>query len=364
MQMTIPALVASLLLCASCWAQKAPKLIEFGWDEPDTAFIRDHIREMEKTPFDGCVFHLMYTNEQGQAANFTWECWGKRAFTREQLWPAVADLKAARSKTFRANFLRFNVTPGDVDWFDDFTAILGNAKLAAEVAKAAGCPGLLFDIEQYNSEVYNYQKQRDKDTKSWDEYAAQVRKRGAEVMRAFQEGYPRLTVFLTFGYSLPWVQSQAKEKLPDASYGLLAPFLDGMIEAAGPGVKLVDGYELAYPYKERAQFEQGRKMMTEGLLPIVADPTGYAKHLSVSFGVWMDMDWRNKGWKTGPFDGNYFRPDEFGRSVQAALELCDEYVWIYTETPRWWSAEGPQKLPEEYVRAVREAKAAAIRARG
>ena len=28
-------------------------LIEFGWDEPDTAFMRAHITEMEKLPFDG-----------------------------------------------------------------------------------------------------------------------------------------------------------------------------------------------------------------------------------------------------------------------------------------------------------------------
>ena len=34
------------------------KLIEFGWDEPDTAFLRAHLGEMEKTPFDGCVYLL------------------------------------------------------------------------------------------------------------------------------------------------------------------------------------------------------------------------------------------------------------------------------------------------------------------
>jgi hypothetical protein len=32
------------------------KLIEFGWDEPDTTYLRAHIAEMEKTPFDGTVF--------------------------------------------------------------------------------------------------------------------------------------------------------------------------------------------------------------------------------------------------------------------------------------------------------------------
>src|SRR4051794_1391372 len=61
------------------------KLIEFGWDEPDTAFMRQHVAEMEATPFDGCVFHANYLKGEGEqaknAGGFTWECWGKRAFT-------------------------------------------------------------------------------------------------------------------------------------------------------------------------------------------------------------------------------------------------------------------------------------------
>src|SRR5438093_1619249 len=50
----ITMLVGSLALAGD------KKLIEFGWDEPDTAFMRAHVREMEKSPFDGCVFHIMY----------------------------------------------------------------------------------------------------------------------------------------------------------------------------------------------------------------------------------------------------------------------------------------------------------------
>jgi hypothetical protein len=30
----------------------AKKLIEFGWDEPDIAFMRTHITELQGTPFD------------------------------------------------------------------------------------------------------------------------------------------------------------------------------------------------------------------------------------------------------------------------------------------------------------------------
>jgi PTH1 family peptidyl-tRNA hydrolase len=37
-------------------------------------------------------------------------------------------------------FMRFNVCPGDVDWFDDegFAAVMHNARVGAQVAKAAG----------------------------------------------------------------------------------------------------------------------------------------------------------------------------------------------------------------------------------
>ena len=48
---------AILFLITPAGAKAAEKkLIEFGWDEPDTAFMREHAAEMERSPFDGCVF--------------------------------------------------------------------------------------------------------------------------------------------------------------------------------------------------------------------------------------------------------------------------------------------------------------------
>jgi len=45
-------LVALACLAACLVPSRAPaaRLIEFGWDEPDTAFMRAHLREMEQTP--------------------------------------------------------------------------------------------------------------------------------------------------------------------------------------------------------------------------------------------------------------------------------------------------------------------------
>lgn len=333
------------------------KLIEFGWDEPDTTFIREQTAQLDASPFHGCVFHVNAKKLDGAAAgSLTWDAWGTRNFTMQELQSPLDDLRAAKLTHCKHNFLRFNTTPAKLDWFDDHAAILHNAELAARFAVEAGCPGLLFDIEQYDGPLFDFRKQRDS-SKSWDQYAGQVRRRGREVITAFQRGYPGLTVFLTFGYSLPWFQCGGKvEKLADARYGLLAPFMDGLVEGAEGNTKLVDGHELSYGYKEPKQFADAYQTMRQRLLPIVADTNKYLRVISCGFGLWMDQNWRKNGWNTEDFSTNYFKPDVFGTAVRAALDTADEYVWIYTESPRWWSKEGGSvKLPKPYEAAVREA---------
>src|SRR5438552_16252233 len=129
-------LMPLLLVDASVVAQSRPtkKLIEFGWDEPDIAFMKQHIAEMEATPFDGTVFHILYTKPDGTRGRFMNECWSRRAFTLAEVQPAIDELKGTKFTRFIDNFLRFNVCPADVDWFDDagFAAVISNARLAAQ----------------------------------------------------------------------------------------------------------------------------------------------------------------------------------------------------------------------------------------
>jgi polygalacturonase len=334
------------------------KLIEFGWDEPDTTFMRKHAAEMDATPFAGCVYHLRYLQPDGKDADFLWACWGNQAFTTQQVQHAINDLKATRFKRLRHNFLRFNVTPGNVDWFDDYSAVINNARLAARVAREGGV-GILFDTEQYNAQLFDYRKQTNAATKTWDQYAAQARQRGREVMQAFQEGFPRLKVLMTFGYGAPWQESDAgKRPLRECTYGLLAPFLDGMVEAAQGGSQLIDGWESAYGYFEEKKFRKARKMMYEDIQAMVADRAKYQKVFSASFGLWMDYQWKEKGWNVEHPERNPQPPDKFEEIVRTALRYADEYVWIYSETPRWWSdSGGPTNLPPAYDSAIRRAAA-------
>lgn len=337
---------------------KGKKLIEFGWDEPSTSFLRTHAAEMQHSPFAGCVFHVDYKKTNGAPGSFTWQGWDRQLFTETDLRQAFDDARALRPGRFKCNFLRFNTTPAKLDWFDDYSAVIANAQLAARLARAAHCTGILFDIEQYDGPLFNYHKQRDAGTKSWELYAAQARRRGGEVMRAFHEGDPGLTLLLTFGYSLPWAQTEGgKKSLADCAYGLLAPFLDGMVEAARGGDKIVDGYELSYGYKTAAQFAGGRNSMREGVLPLVRDADKYRRVFSSGFGLWLDYDSQKKGWDAEDPAKNYFTPEAFTISAREALRQSDEYVWIYSQTPRWWSAAGTTvKLPAAYETALRAAR--------
>ncbi len=340
---------------ASVAHQPAKKLIEFGWDEPDTGFMRRHLGELAQSPFDGCVFHVVARSAGGTAENFTWLGWGKRGFTRDELRQAFDDLAAVGGKTrFQHNFLRFNVTPGELDWFDDYSAVVSNARLAAELACVGRCDGILLDTEAYQGKLFDYQKQRDMKRISWQQYAEQARRRGREVMAAFQEGYPAGKILLTFGHSLAWKRSDGgKKPLAECRDGLLAAFLDGMIDQAKGHGQIIDGHELSYGYREAAEFVRARDTITRAAATIAADPTKYARAVSVGFGLWLDYDWRKFGWKTSGIDANYFSPRRLEASLRAALEQCDEYVWVYTEKPRWWSeGGGPIDLPHEYLEKV------------
>jgi len=97
--------------------------------------------------------------------------------------------------------------------------------------------------------------------------------------------------------------------------------------------------------------------MKEGVLPVVADPAKYGRVVSAGFGLWMDFDWRKRDWDEDDPSRNYFTPEAFGASLRRALERSDEYVWVYTESPRWWSDGGGRvKLPDAYEQAIRRAR--------
>lgn len=323
------------------------KLIEWGWDEPDPAFMRAHIGEMERLPFDGVVFHV----NSSRGGNFVWEMWGGRRYERAEFDAAVADLRETPFQRLSERFLRVNVTPGNVDWFDDdaWSGVLHNARVAAQVARDGGCRGFMFDTEQYQHELFHFAKQPPGHT--WQECRDTVRRRGAEWMRAVNAECPEITILLTFAYKM--AQPAAGRPRSEARYGLLADFLDGVLEACSEQTAIVDAWEHSYSYRRAEQFDAARETMRTTALGWTAAPEKYQRHVKAGFGIWLDYNWPRHGWDTADLSKNYFSPPQFAESVRTALANSDGYVWIYTEQPRWWTSE---RLPTEYVEALRTAR--------
>lgn len=326
------------------------KLIQWGGDEPDTKSLRLNIERMERFPFDGIIFHA--AGDHGE--NLCWNIWGDRRFALSQFQNSLGDLKATHFRRFTDRFLRVNVTPGKVDWFDDaaWKIVSQNFGVAAQLAKEGGCTGIMFDSEQYQGSPFDYRQQQHHDKKSFAEYGAKVRQRGREWMQEVAGHYPNITILVTFGYGVTQPRRGEKDR-SESDYGLWADFLDGMLSAAAPATRIVDAYENSYGYRRAEQFERAYRMIHEKALSWTGEKEAYRRHVRAGFGVWMDNDWNKYGWNATDFSKNYFKPEGFCESVRFALQTTDEYVWIYTEKPRWWTGE---KLPTAYVHALESAR--------
>jgi hypothetical protein len=99
-----------------------------------------------------------------------------------------------------------------------------------------------------------------------------------------------ITVLLTFGYRI--AQPPEGGERSASNYGLLADFLDGMLEACSKQTKIVDAWEYSYPYKERSQFEEAYTTVKEKSVEWTARPEEYRRHVEAGFGIWMDCRWR------------------------------------------------------------------------
>ncbi len=344
-------LAAASLLGASAAGEPAKdvrrpkKLIAVGWDLfADTAWLREHHARMQERPFNGIVVNVVGRRDDGKEVPL------RLAFQREPWkyeWfgPALADLKACTWTTFTDNFLLVGANPGDVDGFDDdgWRAIVEHWRLAARVAKAAGLRGLCFDPEPYTPPhaAFGYAAQPGRDAHTFAEYAAKVRERGREAMKAVAAEFPEAVVLSFFLNSIcgrAIGQADPSPLLAADGYGLLPAFLDGWLDAAPPSVTMVDGHEHAYRYNSDLEFLEAANLI-RGPCQELVSPGNRAKYraqVQVGYGIYLDahVNPPTSPWYIDPKGGP--RVERLRANVAAAVRCADEYVWVYGEKCRWW----------------------------
>jgi hypothetical protein len=341
------------------------KLIEYGWDAPLPNFFRQHIRDMERQPFDGVILKLNAGKEV-----FKKTAYPASAFTQDR-----RDLAATTSTQLTDNFVvMWSGMDDGWDWFDDrhWAAAAQNITNFAKTARAGRFKGIAFDSEPYTTtSPWKYYQQPRHQRKTFAEYEQQVRKRGAQFMQTLQSAQPG-TQFLTFGllswlkdlYANPIAATQLQQQLARHDYGLWPAFINGMLDTARPSVTIVEGHEWAYYFYKTAWFDAVRQAIFTNARMFVApkNQRKYAQQVKLGQAVYLDLilDVFPKGEQDpryGKTTQHFFSPADRFRllehNVYHSLRTTDRYTWMYSESADWWQ----NKIPPGAAATIRRAQA-------
>jgi hypothetical protein len=326
------------------------KLLSIGWDEPTPERLRLHIKEMEKSPFDGVVINVTGKTAGGEYVD-TRHGSSKEKWTRAGFQKSVDDLKASQSKKLTDNFLLFGANPGNFDWFDDeaWRNIIEHWRIAAWVAREGKLKGIAFDPEAYNPpyQLFHYPSQTGFGKRSFEEYTQKVRQRGREIMQAVAKEYPDITLFcywMNSINSLATEQSEPNRALAAMPCGLLPSLLNGWLDVAPPSVVVVDGFEETYKYNSDTEFLRAYSIVKGRSQKLVA-PENRAKYraqVQAGFGIYLDayLNPPTNHWYVDPKGGTPV--ERLEANVSSAISISDQYVWIYGEQSRWWPTNDPR----------------------
>jgi len=346
--MRLSFLVTILFFAAGISAQDDfpnKKFIELGWDMPNTAYLKEHHEEMQRTtPLDGVILSLEGTAPDGKKYS------SKRIMDAQSWDPAwfaqaVDDLKACRWTTFTDNFLCFNFSPGTIAWDDDegWTNLCNKTALCAQIAKETGLKGFSADFEPYGKRMFQYSTDSGR---SFEETLQLARKRGKQWMEAIASQYPDMVLFTLFiadFYCVPAGYDVRPEyTLKPHHYGLLPAFFDGMLDAVPSKMRIVDGCETGYYLNGYDEFCRSALAIRSNGGPAIRlvapeNREKYINQVQVGFGFYLDMYTNPEGHKyyRGPKDDGT-RLDRLEENLSAALKAADQYVWLYGERYCWW----------------------------
>jgi hypothetical protein len=302
------------------------KIIEFGFDLPSADFIAENIEAMERRPFDGIVFRPGPSDVRRRAFDI-------RAWTAEDLH--LGTLRKIRWRRFTDNFLHlYTASYSNMSWFNNshWKTITANMHLYGQAVKACRCVGVAIDPEYYgggNPWAYSsslYPRH------TFQAVQIKARERGAQFVRALQEPSGKLT--LLFFFLMGYLQDDIVREgtLKDSRYALLPAFLDGILDAAEPGLTLVDGNEDAYHYTNTNQFfDVVSKIRAGARLLSPENRSKYLAQVQVGSSLFLDQVLTDK-------------PDEHRRrhwdhNVYTALITSDRYVWVYSHQQDWWNGK-------------------------
>lgn len=358
----------ALLSNVSAIADAAPriKLLEAGWEQPTAVDLRQNLKQMENTPFDGFMLMLRGRDDAGRSILMT-NAFSDVPWKLSWFQSSIDDLKAAQSSRLTDNFIRLNSNPANVDWFDDagWKEIINHWRIAAEVVKQTGLKGIMLDTEHYTpgASQYDYAAQPQRDQHTFEQYQEKARQRGRELISAVAQVDPKITLFtffmLTEATNIKAAQSTdpqavlklaATTNLPPANdpqaiihrtggYNLGSAFVNGWLDVAPSTMKFVEGCEPGYGYVDEIDYLRAANIIRHKCLRLIApenrDKYKTQMHMAMAFYLDAYANPSTSPWYIPPVNG--LRIERLKENLQYAGEVVDQYIWFWGEKHRWFS---------------------------
>jgi hypothetical protein len=359
--------------------QPKKKLLDFSWNSPYTFDLRNNLKKYEIGVFDGVGLKIPTYAGAGNVFMVN----DLRAIKPDSMQMEL-DLapSAIQSKILTDNFLVL-FGGSQMDWFSDadWAVAEKHIRYAAKLAKALNCKGILWDAEPYKpgKNPWKYPEQPLASQHSYEEYAVQVRKRGAQFIGALQDEFPDLIVyslreFSDYQQGSPFSEpllpvkdiAFANTKLKTMWWGLHLPFTIGILDAIKGKATLVDANEEAYYYTSSQQFfETATILKSDATALVPADlHLKFAAHYKIGQAIaphYISGSWAN-------IISFPFRLSGQGKMLSAtqqakwlehnafySLRTSDEYAWLYTEQYNWWTGKNvPARFQEALLRAKKK----------
>jgi len=349
-----------LLSLSSCQSSSAPNtpapapggtltktLIDYGWNNPSSQFVRDNIVQMEQKPFGGLTLRLAPGSD----------VFNKVAYPDVDFEGDQANLRATPFKSLTHNFVAMTVRlePG-WSWLSsaDWQATERNVRNYAKTAAAGRFKGIVFDPEPYGLSPWRYSAEN-YGGKSFNEVSSVVRERGRSFIRAVHAELPGAKI-LSFWF-LTLLKAQLEEAggvLEQADYALLLPFVEGWFDAA-QGETFIDGSEGSYYFLSEQDFLKNRDFFRGAGSVLSSENQGkYTSSTRLAGAVYLDgvLDL----WRSPRFVGFYLsNADErlklLEHNLYYGLKNSDQYLWVYGENVDWWKGKVPDGLEAALVSA-------------
>ena len=338
-------------------------IIELSWTSPDTVYLRDNVREMEKRPLDGVTVRVADPRlPYGSVLNGTgkgdagWLFMQNRRLKLSIIDAAITDMQSTKFTRFRSNYLNMVTYLPEgggrtFDWFDDqwWSTVLHNTRLLAAFARRAGCEGIMLDPEEYGCRFWSpplllqdplYRG------RSYEQLVAQVRKRGREFVTVVNQEFPGVHFLVLHAWED--VLSRVADdfyRLREQNSTLNLAFLDGMLEASDSETIIMDGIESGYYVEEAEDFAvKCDRVRRYGPL-VSAVPEQFRKKVRTATGIWLD---RNHHWSPDEIEENFWSPPRYQKAITNALAANDGFVWLWCQRPTFW-LDSPAATLGEHV---------------